>query len=50
MRGTKKEGYLKHNLVAGYTHFHFASSSKLAMNWIEKCKEIKAMGKGVQSF
>ncbi|USK26570.1 cobyrinate a,c-diamide synthase [Bacillus sp. CMF21] len=50
MRGTKKEGYLKHNLVAGYTHFHFASCSEMVMNWIEKCKEIKAMSKGAQSF
>ncbi|MGM0873772.1 MAG: cobyrinate a,c-diamide synthase [Bacillota bacterium] len=42
MRGTKKEGYLKHNLVAGYTHFHFASCPEMVENWIKQCKGIKA--------
>ncbi|MBM7660089.1 cobyrinic acid a,c-diamide synthase [Bacillus mesophilus] len=34
-----KEGYMNLNLVAGYTHFHFASCPELVENWIEKCKE-----------
>ncbi|WP_141434057.1 cobyrinate a,c-diamide synthase [Bacillus sp. 03113] len=42
MRGTKKEGYINGNLVAGYTHFHFGSSPEMVENWIEKCKETKA--------
>lgn len=42
MRGVSKEGYLQHNLVAGYTHFHFGSNPALVENWIEKCLEIKA--------
>ncbi|GAA2698091.1 cobyrinate a,c-diamide synthase [Aeromicrobium ponti] len=39
MRGQKKEGYMKYNLVAGYTHIHFASCPELVHNWIAKCKE-----------
>lgn len=35
------EGYLRNNLVAGYTHFHFASNPKLVQNWLEKCLEEK---------
>lgn len=41
MRGMNKEGYLTYNLVAGYTHFHFASCLSIVENWIEKCLEIK---------
>lgn len=41
VRGTKKEGYLKDNLIAGYTHFHFASCPEMVTNWIQKCKEWK---------
>ncbi len=32
------EGYMNENLVAGYTHFHFASNPQLAVQWIEQCK------------
>jgi cobyrinic acid a,c-diamide synthase len=39
MRGINKEGYLLHNLVAGYTHFHFASCPEMVENWIKKCLE-----------
>jgi cobyrinic acid a,c-diamide synthase len=39
MRGVSKEGYLLHNLVAGYTHFHFASCPEMVENWIRKCLE-----------
>ncbi|RUL50803.1 cobyrinate a,c-diamide synthase [Lysinibacillus antri] len=39
MRGKKQEGYLLHNLVAGYTHFHFASCPEMVDRWIEKCIE-----------
>lgn len=44
MRGTKLEGCLIHHVVAGYTHFHFASCPALVGNWIKFCKEIKAYG------
>lgn len=36
---TQAEGYLHGNLVAGYTHFHFASNPKLIENWLKACKE-----------
>jgi cobyrinic acid a,c-diamide synthase len=39
MRGANKEGYLLHNLAAGYTHFHFASCPEMVENWIKKCLE-----------
>lgn len=41
MVGVKDEGYLKENLVAGYTHFHFGSSTELVENWINKCEKFK---------
>jgi cobyrinic acid a,c-diamide synthase len=41
MRGIKKDGYMKGNLIAGYTHFHFGSCPELAANWVMKCKEFK---------
>lgn len=37
--GKKQEGYLKGNLVAGYTHFHFASNPELVRRWIQACKQ-----------
>lgn len=33
----QQEGYLNGNLVAGYTHFHFASNPKLVTNWLNTC-------------
>jgi cobyrinic acid a,c-diamide synthase len=44
--GKRKEGYLNANLVAGYTHFHFASNPKLAERWIQACVKQK-QNKGV---
>ncbi|OIJ19283.1 cobyrinic acid a,c-diamide synthase [Anaerobacillus alkalidiazotrophicus] len=41
MRGVSLEGYMMKNLVAGYTHFHFASCPEMVENWILKCKETK---------
>ncbi|RFU64523.1 cobyrinate a,c-diamide synthase [Peribacillus saganii] len=41
MRGNKKEGYTKHNLIAGYTHLYFPSCPALVTNWIAKCIEWK---------
>ncbi len=39
MGGIKKEGYMNENVIAGYTHFHFASSPDMVQNWINKCKK-----------
>ncbi|MDN4525961.1 cobyrinate a,c-diamide synthase [Fictibacillus fluitans] len=41
MRGVKDEGYMKGNLIAGYTHFHFASCPEMVENWIKQCQENK---------
>ncbi|WP_097150633.1 cobyrinate a,c-diamide synthase [Ureibacillus acetophenoni] len=41
LQGLKNEGYLIHNVVAGYTHIHFGSCSEMVENWIEKCVEYK---------
>ncbi|OPH60825.1 cobyrinic acid a,c-diamide synthase [Paenibacillus ferrarius] len=35
--GTKAEGYLLSNLVAGYTHLHFASNPHIVSAWLEAC-------------
>jgi cobyrinic acid a,c-diamide synthase len=45
MRGVSKEGYLLHNLAAGYTHFHFASCPEMVENWIKKCLENRGKDK-----
>lgn len=37
----KEEGYLNDNLVAGYTHFHFASNPSLIENWFNACEGVK---------
>lgn len=39
--GAKQEGYSKGNLVAGYTHFHFASNPQLVKNWLAACLEVR---------
>jgi cobyrinic acid a,c-diamide synthase len=35
--GSKQEGVLRENVVAGYTHLHFASAPILVENWISAC-------------
>lgn len=42
LRGTKPEGYVQENLVAGYTHLHFGSNPELVKRWIERCVEVGA--------
>ncbi|OPA77715.1 cobyrinic acid a,c-diamide synthase [Paenibacillus selenitireducens] len=37
MRGTKKEGMVYKQLVAGYTHLHFASNPDVAERFVEAC-------------
>lgn len=37
----QQEGYLDKNLVAGYTHFHFASNPQLVENWLNACMEVR---------
>jgi cobyrinic acid a,c-diamide synthase len=42
LRGTKQEGYRRFNLVAGYTHFHFASAPDMVQRWMEQCVAFKS--------
>ncbi|MDF2959447.1 MAG: cobyrinic acid a,c-diamide synthase [Paenibacillus sp.] len=43
MRGVKMEGYRNKqgNLIAGYTHIHFASEPSIAERWIAECLSYK---------
>ncbi|PYZ92307.1 cobyrinic acid a,c-diamide synthase [Salipaludibacillus keqinensis] len=41
-KGTLLEGVQMINLVAGYTHLHFASNLVIVDNWINKCLEWKS--------
>ncbi|MNI40814.1 Cobyrinic acid A,C-diamide synthase [compost metagenome] len=36
--GTKLEGYTIANLVAGYTHVHFASDPGMVIRWLDACE------------
>lgn len=42
LRGIKQEGYLQFNVVAGYTHFHFASAPEMVQRWIDQCLIFKS--------
>ncbi|TDG00338.1 cobyrinate a,c-diamide synthase [Paenibacillus piri] len=48
MRGIKQEGYRngRGNLVAGFTHLHFASEPVLAQRWVAACRNYKRQHKG----
>ncbi|QOT01161.1 cobyrinate a,c-diamide synthase [Brevibacterium sp. JNUCC-42] len=47
MRGLKKEGYAKGNLLAGYTHLHFASQPGMIKRWLDTCRKY-ASGKSTE--
>lgn len=38
-QGTKPEGFLYKNTVAGYTHLHFASNPAMVNNWLDLCRQ-----------
>ncbi len=38
MRGSKLEGYAQGNVLAGYTHLHFASNPNMAQRFIRACR------------
>jgi cobyrinic acid a,c-diamide synthase len=44
LRGVKREGFARGNLVAGYTHLHFASNPAVVKRWIERCREVAQDG------
>ncbi|NEW06180.1 cobyrinate a,c-diamide synthase [Paenibacillus sp. SYP-B3998] len=39
--GTKAEGFIGENIVAGYTHLHFASQPQLVHTWIAACEQYR---------
>ncbi|KAB7709132.1 cobyrinate a,c-diamide synthase [Bacillus aerolatus] len=41
-RGTKQEGCLIENVVAGYSHVHFASSPEMAGRFVQACEDYRA--------
>lgn len=43
-RVDKAEGYMDKNLIAGYTHVHFASCPDMVHKWLTRCKEAKING------
>lgn len=45
LRGRKKEGFAAGNLLAGYTHLHFASNPGMVERWLTICREWKRAGK-----
>lgn len=39
--GSRFDGYTKGNLLAGYTHFYFASNPAVVVHWLEKIEEYR---------
>ncbi|MBA4494647.1 cobyrinate a,c-diamide synthase [Paenactinomyces guangxiensis] len=39
--GKQQEGYAKENLLAGYTHLHFASNPAMVHRWLTACREYR---------
>ncbi|MFX4303222.1 cobyrinate a,c-diamide synthase [Alicyclobacillus tolerans] len=44
MRGKKTEGYAKGNLLAAYTHLHFASNPRMVERFITACRRYRKLG------
>lgn len=40
-RGKQQEGYARGNLLAGYTHLHFASNPTMVKRWMDACQQYK---------
>ncbi|PTX55138.1 cobyrinic acid a,c-diamide synthase [Melghirimyces profundicolus] len=39
--GPEREGYVRANLIAGYTHLHFASNPAMAERWVNRCRQYR---------
>lgn len=48
MRGTKIDGFVTDNVVAGYTQFHFATCVEMIEKWIEACLAYQKIRGGTQ--
>ncbi|GFZ99211.1 cobyrinate a,c-diamide synthase [Paenibacillus marchantiophytorum] len=46
--GTKAEGIVQSNVVAGYTHLHFASNPDIVQAWIQACVDYQLHMKHVE--
>ncbi|MCF2944672.1 cobyrinate a,c-diamide synthase [Paenibacillus tarimensis] len=49
MRGEKLDGHMSANLVAGYTHMHFASAPQLPARMVEACRNYKDKIQGAEA-
>ncbi|PZD96206.1 cobyrinic acid a,c-diamide synthase [Paenibacillus sambharensis] len=49
MRGEKLDGHMSANLVAGYTHMHFASAPQLPARMVEACRNYKNQKQGADA-
>jgi cobyrinic acid a,c-diamide synthase len=45
--GTRLEGYVRGNVLAGYVHLHFASRPEMVRRWLSKCREYGKRRDGV---
>lgn len=45
--GVQKEGIVIGNVIAGYTHLHFASCPQMVQKWLNKCMEWKNNGESI---
>ncbi|KXG09232.1 Cobyrinate a,c-diamide synthase [Anoxybacillus sp. P3H1B] len=41
LRGVKKDGYMRGNLVAGYIHLYFPSCPDMVKRWLQQCERMK---------
>jgi len=48
MRGTKTDGYVTDNVVAGYTQIHFATCVEMVGKWISTCLTYQKIRGGTQ--
>jgi cobyrinic acid a,c-diamide synthase len=49
LRGSGQEGYAKENLLAAYTHLHFASNPQMISRWLTTCSNYQKQRKGLNS-
>jgi cobyrinic acid a,c-diamide synthase len=45
-RGKQREGFVQGQILAGYTHLHFASNPEMVKRWIQACKSYQQTRSG----